>query len=119
MGLLIEALLAGLCAAGLAFFAWWLFDRVLRPLPGQGVCALLPGRGDGEGLEQSVRAFVWLRSLGLLSCCVVIADLDLTAQGREVALRLALIVARLALLVRLTLLSGILTGRLRRLRRGH
>ena len=60
MGLLIEALLAGLCAAGLAFFAWWLFGRVLRPLPGQGVCALLPGRGDGEGLEQSVRAFVWL-----------------------------------------------------------
>ena len=57
MGLLIEALLAGLCAAGLAFFVWWL---------------------------------VWLRSLGLLSCCVVIADLDLTAQGREVALRLAL-----------------------------
>ena len=90
MGLLIEALLAGLCAAGLAFFSWWLFGRVLRPLPGQGVCALLPGRGDGEGLEQSVRAFVWLRSLGLLSCCVVIADLDLTAQGREVALRLAL-----------------------------
>ena len=37
-----------------------------------------------------MRAFVWLRSLGLLSCCVVIADLDLTAQGREVALRLAL-----------------------------
>ena len=39
----------------------------------------------------------------------------------RVALRLTLIVARLALLslLGLTLLSGILTGRLRRLRRGH
>ena len=89
MGLLIEALLAGLCAAGLAFFAWWLFGRLLRPIPEQRVYALISGRGDGTDLEQSVRAFVWLRSLGLLHCPVLIADVDLTARGRDVALRLA------------------------------
>ena len=87
---ILEVLLAAACAAGLGLLAWWLFGRLLRPIPRQAMYALLPGRGEGEGLEQSVRAFIWLRSLGLLSCPVVIADVDLTARGRELALRLTL-----------------------------
>ena len=85
-----EVLTALFCAAGLALALWWLVGRLLRPIPRQKLCALVPGRGDGEGLEQSVRAFIWLRSLGLLSCPVVIADAGLTSAGRELALRLAL-----------------------------
>ena len=85
-----EALAALFCAAGLALVLWWLIGRLLRPFPAGGLCALLAGRGDGEGLEQSVRAFIWLRSLGLLSCPVVIADAGLSPRGRGLALRLTL-----------------------------
>lgn len=83
-----EILLTAVCALGLAFAAWWMFGRLLRPIPRQRVWAVVSGRGDGSDLEQSVRAFIWLRSLGLLRCPVVIADVDLTARGWEVALRL-------------------------------
>ena len=90
MNLAGEIGLTAVCVLGLAFLAWWLFGRLLRPIPRQAMYALLPGRGEGEGLEQSVRVFIWLRSLGLLSCPVIIADVDLTARGRELALRLTL-----------------------------
>lgn len=88
MNLAGEVLLTAVCALGLAFLAWWLFGRLLRPIPEQRVCALISGRGDGAELEQSVRTFVWLRSLGLLHCPIIIADVDLTSQGWDVALRL-------------------------------
>lgn len=52
-------------------------------------CGLLhPGRGEGEDLEQTLRAFMWLRGLGLLDCPIIIADLGLTPKGWELALRL-------------------------------
>ena len=86
--LLLDALAAGVCTAGLAFAAWWLFGRLLRPIPEQGFRVIIPGRGEGEGLEQTVRAFLWLRGLGLLNCPLVIANVDLTPQGWELALRL-------------------------------
>ena len=89
MSLLWETLAAVACVLGLSFLGWWLFGRLLRPIPAEGVRVLLPGRKDGDGLEQTVRAMIWLRSLGLLNCPVVIADVDLTPAGRELALRLA------------------------------
>ena len=88
MNLAGEILVTAVCVVGLAFLAWWLFGRLLRPIPEQRVYALISGRGDGTDLEQSVRAFVWLRSLGLLHCPIIIADVDLTARGWDVALRL-------------------------------
>lgn len=88
MGAFWDGLLAAACAAGLAFAAWWLFGLMLRPLPGWESKIVLPGRGDGENLEQQVRSFLWLRGLGLVRCPVVIADIDLTREGRELALRL-------------------------------
>jgi len=84
-----EILLAVLCAAGLAFLSWWLFGRLLRPIPGTVIYAVIPGCGAGNELEQSVRSLVWLRSLGLLRCPVLIADVGLTPAGRELALHLA------------------------------
>lgn len=90
MGLLTDIFLTALCALGLGFLGWWLFGRLLRPIPDRSVRALIPGRGDGEDLEQAVRAFIWLRSLGLLDCPIVIADVDLTRQGQELAFRLTL-----------------------------
>ena len=88
MGTFWDAALAVVCAAGLALLGWWLFGLLLRPLPGHGAYLVLPGRDEGEGLEQQVRACIWLRGLGLLSCPVVIADAGLTPQGWELALRL-------------------------------
>lgn len=89
MGVMADAVLTAVCVAGLFFLAWWLMGRLLRPIPDPGCRGLIPGRGAGEGLEQAVRALIWLRGLGLLNCPVVIADVDLTPEGREIALRLA------------------------------
>ena len=89
MGACWDSLLAALCVLGLAFAAWWLFGLMLRPLPGWEGKVILPGRREGERLEQQVRSFLWLRGLGLVRCPVVIADIDLTPEGRELALRLA------------------------------
>ena len=89
MGLMADVLLTAICVLGLAFLAWWLLGRMFRPIAEPCCRALIPGRGGGEELEQAVRALIWLRGLGLLNCPIVIADVDLTPQGREIALRLA------------------------------
>ena len=90
MGLLWDIILSVLCVLGLAFLGWLLFGRLLRPAPDNAMCAVVPARGDGERLEQAVRAMIWLRGLGLLNCPVVLADTGLTPQGRALAMRLAL-----------------------------
>lgn len=90
MGLLWDIVLSVLCVLGLAFLGWWLFGRLLRPIPDGAMCAVVPARGEGEHLEQAVRAMIWLRGMGLLNCPVVIADTGLTPQGRELAMKLAL-----------------------------
>lgn len=90
MGITGEVLLTMLCVLGLGLSGWWLMGRLLRPVPGSAVCAVIPCRGDGEGMEQGVRTMVWLRSLGLLNCPVVLMDAGLSPMGRETALRLAL-----------------------------
>lgn len=90
MRLLSDIFVALLCGLGLGFLGWLLFGRLLRPIPDRGIRALIPGQGDGDSLEQAVRALIWLRGLGLLDCPIIIADLGLTHEGRELALRLAL-----------------------------
>lgn len=88
MGTLWDAVLAGICIFGLAVVGCWLFGLLLRPLPGREAKVVISGRGAGERLEQQVRSFLWLRGLGLLRCPIIIADVDLTPAGWELALRL-------------------------------
>ena len=88
MELWMEGTLCVLCVLGLCALAWVLLGRLLRPIPEESFRVVIPGRGEGEGLEQTVRAIIWLRGLGLLNCPVVIATVDLTAEGWELALRL-------------------------------
>ena len=88
MGTYWDAVLAVICVLGLAFAGWWLFGLLLRPLPGREAKVVLAGRGDGNGLEQMVRSFLWLRGLGLLRCPIVIADVGLNPAGWELALGL-------------------------------
>ena len=76
-----EIVLTVLCLMGLGLLVWCLMGRLVCPVPGQEVLAVLEGQGDGGGLEQSVRALMWLRSLGLLRCPVVIVDLGLDREG--------------------------------------
>ena len=88
MGIVLEGLTATLCVLGLTGFFWWLLGRLLRPLPCGNAFILLRGRGEGEYLEQTVRGFLWLRSLGLVKSPILIADQGLSPRGREIALRL-------------------------------
>ena len=86
-----EVLWAVAAVTAAAALSWWLLGALLRPEERTGgVLAVIPGRGDGLHLEQTVRLWVWLLGLGLWSGEIVIADLDLTPKGRELALRLAL-----------------------------
>lgn len=88
MGYTLESITAVVCVLGLTGALWWLLGRMLRPLPRGSAFVLLRGRGDGHGLEQTVRGFVWLRGLGVLRVPILIADLGLNVRGREIALRL-------------------------------
>lgn len=88
MGTVLETLTAVLCVLGLTGAGWWLLGRILRPLPCGQAIVLLCGRGEAEELEQALRGFMWLRSLGLLKVPILIADQGLSARGREVALSL-------------------------------
>lgn len=88
MGLTWDIFLTGLCGVSLGILCWWLFGRLLRPMSELPTLLVIPGRGRGERLEQTVRALIWLRGMGLLSCPIVIADVDLTSTGWELALRL-------------------------------
>lgn len=84
-----DIFLAFLAMAGLLLGACWLYGKLLgtvRTLPCWGV---IPGRGEGEGLELRVRSLVWLNSLGLWSGTVVIADLGLDPKGQELVRHLA------------------------------
>ena len=86
--ILWDAALTLLSALGLALLGGLLFGRLFYPAAGPGVWTVVHARGEGEGLERSLRALMWLRGLGLLGGQVAVADLGLSAEGRELALRL-------------------------------
>ena len=56
MGAFLELTGTVLAAAGLAVLLWWQVGQLLRPLPAPGVTIVVSGRGDGEHLEQTLRA---------------------------------------------------------------
>ena len=89
MKLCLETILATLCVLGLTGTAWWLLGRTFKPISERKVRILVPGYKSGDHLEQTVRGFLWLRSLGILTCPIVIVDVDLDTQGYEVAFQLA------------------------------
>lgn len=75
------------CTTGLALIGWWFFGKLLCPTP-RGVRVVIQSQGDGENLEQSIRALIWLRGMGLLSCPIVIMDGGLSPTGRAIAQRI-------------------------------
>ena len=84
-----EVLIAALCAAGAVLVGWCVLGFLLRPMQGNTVWTVVPARNAGEGLEQTVRALVWLKGAGFLNGPIIIADSGLSREGRAVAARLA------------------------------
>ena len=85
-----DATPALLAALGLIGAGWILLGWLLRCGTRHRCWLLIPGRGEGEYLEQELRRVMWLREMGLLSCPVAIADVSLSREGREMAMRLIL-----------------------------
>ncbi len=84
-----EVLLSLLAAFGLVCLIWLGLGWLLLPLRCP-VRVILEARGNGEGLEQGVRALLWLRRTGLLRGTVVIRDSGLDDQGLALARDLSL-----------------------------
>ena len=73
-----------LSAFGLVSLAWLAAGALLLP----GVCParmVVDAQGSGEGLEQTVKALLWLRRAGLWQGRVVIRDRGLNPEGLALA----------------------------------
>ncbi len=83
-----ELLAVLLAAFGLVSLGWLAVGALLLP----GVCParmVIDAAGDGGGLEQTVKALLWLRRTGLWWGQVVIEDRGLDRTGMAVAQALA------------------------------
>lgn len=77
-----------LAAFGLVSLGWLALGALLLP----GVCParmVVDAKGSGEGLEQTVKALLWLRRTGLWWGEVVIEDCGLNREGEALARALA------------------------------
>ena len=77
-----------LAAFGLVCLGWLAVGALLLP----GVCParmVVDAKGSGDGLEQTVKALLWLRRTGLWWGEVVIKDRGLDAGGLALAQALA------------------------------
>ena len=77
-----------LAAIGLVSLGWLAVGALLLP----GVCParmVVDGKGSGDGLEQTVKALLWLRRTGLWWGEVVIEDCGLDREGMALARALA------------------------------
>ena len=109
VGPVTEAILALLCALGAALLLWLLLGWLVRPASVHNLWTVIPGRGDGDSLEAALRQLAWLRRAGLFRGEAVIWDEALDREGRQLALRLALLgLAALAALPTATV-SAVLT----------
>lgn len=80
----LQLLAVLLAAFGLVCLGWLAMGWLL--LPGvEPVRAVVEARGNGEGLEQTVKALLWLRRTGLWRGAVVIDDHGLDERGAALA----------------------------------
>ena len=89
MTLLLDFLTALLAAFGLICLAWLGLGWLLRPAGGCPTRMVVAARGGGEGLEQTVKALLWLRRTGLWRGELVIEDRGLDGDGLALARALA------------------------------
>lgn len=85
MRVIVEIIVAFLAAGGLLALGWFLFGRLLSPVAGENVLAVIPAKGAGERLEHDVSGVLWLRAGGMARMTVVIVDAGLDCEGLAVA----------------------------------
>jgi hypothetical protein len=86
--LVLECVTALLAAFGLVSLCGLIYSRLVLPVAGPAL-AVIPARGDGAGLEQTVAGLLWLRKTGLWRGNIIILDRGLTPEGLALARRLA------------------------------
>lgn len=82
-----DMILCLLAACGVALVLWCMVGWALFPCKGRRVI-LLYAAGEGETLEQELRAQRWLRKSGLLCGRAIVVDCGLTTRGAARAQRL-------------------------------
>jgi hypothetical protein len=87
MTLILGCLTALLAAFGLLSLGGLIYGRLVLPVAGPAL-AVVPARGDGSALEQTVAGLLWLRRNGLWRGDIVILDQGLTPEGLALARRL-------------------------------
>ena len=82
-----DGIVAMLAAIGLASIIWTVVRAALfaGPERRRTVTALLPARGNGEGLEEQLRALQELRREGGAFGRILVVDCGLSAEGRRLA----------------------------------
>ena len=82
---MLQILLCAALTLLLLGLGWGLRAVCLLPVTGKQLCMVLSARGDGESLEQQCRAYLLLRSFGLLRRPLVLVDAGLSEQGLRLA----------------------------------
>lgn len=71
--MVLQVILCALAAAGLLLVVWCVVGRLLLPVS-RSLVSVYVLRGDGQELEQTVRAFEWLCESGLMAGTLVVVD---------------------------------------------
>jgi hypothetical protein len=88
MTLVLDCLAALLAAFGLFCLGGLVYGRMVLPVAGP-TLAVIPARGNGEALEQTVAGLLWLRRAGLWRGTIIIQDRGLTPEGLALARQLS------------------------------
>ena len=89
--MLWEILLCALAAALILGLLWLLLAQFLLPIRAKEAFLVLLGQGDGENLEQNCRAYLLLRSAGMLRRPLLLVDDGLSEEGLALARQLTLL----------------------------
>lgn len=86
-----DGLIAMLAAVGLASLMWAAVKAVLYPAPPRrpGTVALIPAQGDGESLEQQLRALRQIQKEKNVFGIILLVDCGLSEEGRKLSRLLA------------------------------
>jgi hypothetical protein len=82
-----EIVICALAAAGVLLVVWAMVAALI--LPARADCIVVAATGDAAELQQKLRTYSFLRNSGLMRTRIVIVDCGLSAQGLQIAQRLA------------------------------
>jgi len=78
-------LLVFFAACGIGLVLWCLLGILLIPVFDYDMITICRAEGDGEGLEQKIRGYGWLRDGRLTGGRLIILNCGLTERGMEIA----------------------------------